>query len=31
MTNFLAGGGDGYALLKGNLIEHTPAGKKVKY
>lgn len=26
MTNFLAGGGDGYALLKGNIIEHQLTG-----
>lgn len=29
MTNFLAGGGDGFAVLKNNLIEHTPAGNTV--
>lgn len=26
MTNFLAGGGDGYALLKGKIIEHQLTG-----
>lgn len=27
MSSYLAGGGDGYKLLKGNIIEHTLTGK----
>jgi hypothetical protein len=26
MSSYLAGGGDGYKLLKGNIIEHTLTG-----
>ena len=27
MTNFLANGGDGYAMMKTKVIEHTLSGK----